>query len=119
MYYPNDIYTKRITPEEFLLSLKNHDPKRDVYALDPHKIQTDWVNKPDVIALSKYLGDSTKCSEVVNVSFVSTFQDSDKSAVNKEALKLINIYFTKEYLNFSSENYYSKEKVLEWVKANN
>ena len=114
----NDIYAKRITPEEFLLSLKN--PNRDlvVYAVDPDKVQADWVNKADVMALSKYLEDSTKCAEVVNSILSSELSDQNKSTVNKEALKLINIYFTKEYLNFSNQNYYSKYKVLEWVKLN-
>lgn len=115
----NDIYGKRITPEDFLLSLKN--PAQYLYEcrVDPDKIQTDWVKKNDVITLSKYLNDSTKCPEVVHVAISSSLHTTYKSTVNEEALKLINIYFTKEYLNFSSENYYSKEKVLEWVKLNN
>lgn len=112
-----NIYADKITPEEFLLALKT---EQDLFqfAVIPDSIPKNWIKKTDVIALSLYLDDTTKCTEVINFYSSVSLSDEYKSTIQQESLKLINLYFTKKYPNSSAISL-TQSEVREWIRTNN
>lgn len=111
-----NLYNNKIAPEAFLLLLKK-DPYLFEFAVLPDSIPKNWVQKSDVIALSKYLDDTTKCTKVINSYFSNSLASEYVSDIQQEALKIINFYFTKNY-PYSAPFDLSKSEVQEWIRAN-
>ncbi len=98
MIYQEDIYSMRITPEEFVLFLKGKQDSLYEFALDPKKISRKWIGESEANDLKKYLNDLNSCTEVVNINVSKTLSNKYRSSVKMETKKLLSIYYNGTYL---------------------
>ena len=108
------LYSNQLTVIEFIKFLK--EKKTKVIGIDPNKIPNNWVKKEDILELFKELNNNTECTLVINI-YNDIALTNEFSTIEKEVLKLINIYFTKEYLTVN-ENNKTKKEIENWFFSN-